>query len=659
MEAHIPTKNITSRYNLPWFNARLKRMNRKLHKLYNKQRTTASEHDKTVYKKYRTTYKKEIRHAESDYISSNMSDNFHQNTKKFWKIVKSKRVDTNGIPPLKHGSGTSNDSKEKAEILNKYFESVYTQENTKNIPVLNSDPTPDIDNITISEEGVHKLLLNLQPNKASGPDHVPARILKECANELAPILASFFTQTLNTGQLPSDWLMSHISPIFKKGNRSLPSNYRPIALTSICCKLLEHIISSHIMSHLDRYNILNDSQHGFRKRRGCDTQLLLTTSDLAYSMDKKKQVDAVLLDFSKAFDRVPHTRLLYKLRHYGITGKLHSWIETFLTSRKQRVMLEGALSSSVDVTSGVPQGTVLGPLCFLVYINDMPDCVSPGTKSRLFADDGFVSREINSQNDKITFQKDLDALTKWSSDWQMSFNIKKCFIMHFTTKKHPNITPYKLCGITLETSNSHPYLGITFNNDLKWSTHINNTTNSCKKVIGVIRRNFKTCTPDVKSRLYLSLVQPKLEYGSVAWSPMTKQETHQLDMVQRTAARMCLNDYSRYSSVTSMLQSLNWQSLDTRRKITRLSMMFKISHNLVDINWSDHLCKPQRQLKHTHSLTYQRRNVNSTVLESSFFPWTTKLWNDLPHELLDSPKLSTFKTGLNNHFGIITTHNSI
>ena len=169
---------------------------------------------------------------------------------------------------------------------------------------------------------------------------------------------------------------------------------------------------------------------------------------------------------------------------------------------------------------------------------------------------------------------------------------------------------------------------------------------ACKRVIGVVRRNFKSCSRDIKSKLYLSLVQPKLEYGSAAWHPITKQDSHRLDMIQRSAARMCMNDYSRESSVTEMLNDLKWTSLENRRTITRLILMFKISHNLVDIDWQDHLTKPKRLLKNTHALSYQRQQSRTRIRELSFFPWTTKAWNGLPHGILDSTKLTSFKTEL-------------
>jgi hypothetical protein len=286
-----------------------------------------------------------------------------------------------------------------------------------------------------------------------------------------------------------------------------PSNYGPISLTSVVCKLLEHVIHRHIMFHLERYNILSDSQHGFRKKRGCDTQLLITVNKIAKSIEKGKQIDGVLLDFSKAFDQVPHQRLLLKLKHYGITGNILTWISTFLTTRSQKVVLEGVSSTSANVISGVPQGTVLGPLLFLLYVNDIPSYVS--SQTRLFADDGLLYREINTTSDAASLQKDLDSFCIWEKEWEMKFNVDKCFIVHMTTKKKPKIHNYN--GKPLLATDNHPYLGLILSSDCKWSSHINKVTTSAKQTIGVIRRNFKSCSREVKSKLYQSLVRPKME----------------------------------------------------------------------------------------------------------------------------------------------------
>ena len=235
--------------------------------------------------------------------------------------------------------------------------------------------------------GVAKLLWELKPHKAPGPDGIPNTVLKTCADQFAPALWAIYQRSQDSGSLPPDWLQGNISCAFKKGNRHAPENYCPISLTSVPCKILDHIICCHILSHLETHNILTNLNHGFRTGFSCETQLLTTIHDFLTSFDSSKQVDIAILDFSKAFDTVPHDRLLYKLDNNGIIGPLHQWLSGFLTQRLMRVVLEGTSSETTSVDSEVPQGTVLGLLLFLCNINDLPSAVSVKSQVRLFADD--------------------------------------------------------------------------------------------------------------------------------------------------------------------------------------------------------------------------------------------------------------------------------
>ncbi|KAI8480025.1 hypothetical protein Bbelb_422330 [Branchiostoma belcheri] len=309
------------------------------------------------------------------------------------------------------------------------------------------------------------MLQGLNPSKASGPDQIPPWFLKLTVSEIAPVLTNIFQHSLNTAEIPKDWRDANICAIFKKGDRAVPSNYRPVSLTCISCKLLEHIIHSQIMKHLEIYSILTDYQHGFRAKRSTETQLILTVHDIAGALNSKPQVDLAILDFTKAFDKVPHGRLISKLEYYGIQGPTLNWLKAFLTNREQTVVVEGKASAPVKVASGVPQGTVLGPLLFLLYINDLPYQLDSNV--RLFADDCLLYVELSTQTDSQLLQKDLNTLEEWQSKWLMQFNPEKCYIMHITNKRTPHATSYQFCGQALATTKTHPYLGVTLTSGLK------------------------------------------------------------------------------------------------------------------------------------------------------------------------------------------------
>ena len=294
-------------------------------------------------------------------------------------------------------------------LNNRQFQSVFVKEDHKiPVPKLGDTTAPTIGDLKITTKGVEKQLSTLNINKASGPDQIPNIFLKQTAKESASVLAALFTQSLQTGNLPDDWLSANVSPIFKKGDRGLASNYRPVYLTCVCCKLMEHILVRHMLRHFDDKKIISDKQHGFRKGHSCETQLITTVNDLLASADVGNRMDIAILDFSKAFDMVSHRRLMSKLDHYGIRGNIHKWISSFLNNRNQKVVIDGYSSDTISVDSGVPQGSVLGPILFLVFINDLPDLVK--SQCRLFADDCLLYNEIQTSNDSLQLQKDLKLL---------------------------------------------------------------------------------------------------------------------------------------------------------------------------------------------------------------------------------------------------------
>ena len=286
------------------------------------------------------------------------------------------------------------------------------------------------------------------------------------------------------------WNDANVCPLFKKGDKTIASNYRPISLTCILCKVLEYIVASNLVTHLDSHNLLYDLQHGFRAKRSCETQLVMLVEDMSRNAMQGRQTDLILLDFSKAFDKVSHEKLLYKLHQYGVRGHVLHWIKAFLSNRTQTVVLK---SSQVAVTSGVPQGSVLGPILFLVFINNLPDDIR--SKVRLFADDTAVYLAVSNLEDAKQLQEDLDRLGDWSLKWDMEFNPSKCTVIHVTRSKYPVPSQYILYDHVLESVSSTKYLGVTINDHLNWNDHVQNTVTSASKTLGFIKRNVRTKDP--------------------------------------------------------------------------------------------------------------------------------------------------------------------
>ena len=467
------------------------------------------------------------------------------------------------------------------------------------------------------------------------------------AVELAPILRDLYQSSVDRGEVPIQWKEANITALYKKGSRADASNYRPVSLTVVVCKILKHIIHSHVMDHLEQFNILTDQQHGFRAKRSTETQLILTNHDIAKELNAKNEVDVAILDFSKAFDKVPHRRLIHKLNYYGITGSLQNWFQSFLTDRTQRVLVDGQASDAAPVISGVPQGTVTGPLLFLLYINDLPAKLQ--STCRLFADDCLIYTPISTSGDSSVLQKDLRSLEKWQEDWLMRFNPSKCATMSIAARA-PTKRIYNFCGQQLESVTSHPYLGVEITNNLSWGVQTSLCIKKAQKTLGVLKRNLADCNLEVKSTAYQALVRPLLEYATSAWDPREKCNINALEKVQIQAARFCMKEYSKLpGTVTQLMVDLGWQSLSTRRRIARVTMFYKMVNGLVAIDPSNYVTKATRQTR-GNGQKYQTARWNVTAWRDSFFPTTVKDWNELPTSVVNCATLDSFKNAVRDFY---------
>jgi hypothetical protein len=408
------------------------------------------------------------------------------------------------------------------------------------------------------------------------------------------------------------------------------------------------------MDHFDNWNILTDKQHGFRSRRSCESQLIITIDALAKSLAKGEQVDVILLDFSKTFDKVPHHRLLHKLDYYGVRGNTWKWVQDFLNKRTQKVLLDGVTSSCADVISRVPQGTVMGPLLFLTFINDLPEHTTSDV--RLFADDCLLYRHIRNDEDAAALQNDLTSLQQWEETWQMQFHPQKCNVIHVTNKRKSITHSYKLHDHIREVMENSKYLGVTINNKLNWTQHITNIKGKASRTLGFLQRNLGGCKSNVKSTAYTTMVRPTLEYAGTVWEPHHQVHIRSLEGVQRRAARFVSgNFYDRTPGcVTAMINQLKWEPLEYRRLTSRLVMFYKITHDLIDINAPSYLLPGDARTRGANR--YRQPATDKDIYKFSFFPRTTTDWNRLPETTTSANTIESFRMQLSSSQAAYFTH---
>uniref|UniRef100_A0A8C3F3S5 Reverse transcriptase domain-containing protein n=1 Tax=Chrysemys picta bellii TaxID=8478 RepID=A0A8C3F3S5_CHRPI len=352
----------------------------------------------------------------------------------FFKYIRSRKPAKQPVGPLddRDTKGALKDDKVIAEKLNGFFASVFTAEDVREIPkpepAFVGDKSEELSQIEVSLEEVLELIDKLNSNKSPGPDGIHPRVLKELKCEVAELLTKVCNLSFKSASVPNDWKLANVTPIFKKGSRGDPGNYRPVSLTLVPGKLVETIVKNKIVRHTEKHKLLSNSQHGFCKGKSCLTNLLEFFEGVNKHVDKGDPVDIVYLDFQKAFDKVPHQTLLSKVSGHGIKGKVLSWIENWLKDREQRIGINGKFSEWRGVTSGVPQGSVLGPILFNLFINDLEKGVN--SEVAKFADDTKLLKIVKTKADCDELQKDLTKLSDWATKWQMKFNVDKCKVIH-------------------------------------------------------------------------------------------------------------------------------------------------------------------------------------------------------------------------------------
>lgn len=579
---------------------------------------------------------------------NNICDQSKTNPKMFWSHIRRNLKTKTSVAPLVGSSDceAKYSDQDKANILQNQFCSVFTDEPDGDMPCFNKRTDSEIANINITTEIVEKEIKRLNPTKAFGPDEMSPKMLKEIVHHISEPLAIIIRKTLEDGCLPADWKMAHVTPIYKKGAKEIAANYRPVSLTSIICKMTETIIRNEIMVHLDREGIFSSKQYGFINNRSTTTQLLNYLDFCCDAISNKDVVDCIYFDFAKAFDTVPHRRLLWKLESYGIKGKTLDWIKAFLMERQQLVKVNGVESYIGRVTSGIPQGSVLGPLLFVIYINDLPDEVI--SEIAMFADDTKIFRKVDSINDSFLIQHDIETLEKWSEDWLLKFHPDKCHVLtigRFSDIKHAH--PYKLHGEELEHVFSEKDLGVIIDSELSFEQHISEKVMKANSIMGLIRRSFTYLDSKVFRSLYVSFVRPHLEYAQVVWSPKLRKYVNMIEKVQRRATKLVDGFWNL--PYEERLRLLDLPTLEFRRMMSDMVEVFKHLHVYDVSTIPDRFTlrtRPSR--KHAFQLlpNFSKDGVWGAQTKSFYFR-CINTWNDLPNEVVNSPSVSVFKNRLN------------
>ena len=456
-----------------------------------------------------------------------LSNCFRTAAKKFWQWVTSIRRYRMSLPPIFNGDTTVTNDHARADVFNKYFYSVFADEDCSDLSSLRtaSKLSSIVESITFTTQDVYQELLQLNLNKACGPDLLTPQILKRSADFICESLCNLFNQSMSMGLLPKDWTTANVVPIHKKGDRRVAANYRPISLTSIVVKIMERIICRKLTEVLEKSNRLSDAQFGFRSHCSTVSLLLSAVHDWSLCLELRSSVHCVLLDFAKAFDSVAHEHLLLKLQLLGIDGKLLQWIRSFLTHRWQRVVVNGAYSDWLSVKSGVPQGSVLGPLLFLLYIDDLHSVVKH-SKLKLYADDVTLYKEIKCESDCKLLQEDLDCICDWADKWQLRLNASKCDAFLISNKRKKISYDYFINRSLLSWKSSVKYLGVFFQSNLSWSHHCKYVAAKASKSLNFLRHTLWGATTEAKSMVYKSLVRPSLEYACTLLYGISMESSH-------------------------------------------------------------------------------------------------------------------------------------
>ena len=604
--------------------------------------------------KNRKKYKKAAKALKMQTISNQEKEELKivnsKNLGSFYKYVNICSVHKTGIGPLKNAAGkVVLENGDKAELLNSYFTSVCINDNGAS-PALPSgtEDADTLNDISFRPEQIRRSIKKFKNKTSSGPDGLPNMLFKQLSHQLAYPLAVIFNIIMLAGNVPEIWKQAIVTPIFKKGTSSNPKNYRPISLTCVGSKIFESIIKNALVPFLERKHLLSHNQHGFRSKHSTCLNLIECVNDWTGNLDSKIDTLIAHIDFARAFDSVSLPKLLHKLKWAGISENLLACIKSLLQGRTQRVKIENSLSTSLPVTSGVPQGSVLGPILFIFCINDINEVVVPPSTSKLYADDVKAFCPASNDTDLKAFNETLRNITDWATTWQLPISTEKSRWLLVTNKKAETTMNFhfELAKKPLPRVTEVIDLGINFNSRLNFSNHISAIIAQAKQRLFLMKKSFRSRNSPILIVAFKTYIIPILEYCSPVWNPHTLQDVRRIESVQRLFTKK-LPGFEGLS-YPARLEKAQLSTLELRRMRADLCLCYNIVHQNVDSAVSNFFEIEPSSLTRGHSWKLKSSVPRLDSRLHFFSHRITRVWNSLSEKTVSANSISSFKARLDS-----------
>jgi hypothetical protein len=659
---YIPNKVVTVRpWDKPFYNGYLRRLRRAKDRAHRRAKYDNTSEAWQIFRSHRNHYFSEIKRLKSETeirLLVDLGESIMSNPRRWWSLSKKLLHNkTTSVPSLNVENNILSGDLEKAEAFNSYFVQCSTLDDSESV-LPNEYPllTPNtLDTLKTSVTDVRNCLSKLDPSKAFGPDGVSPRLLKEGAHQLSTSLCKLFNTSLQNGVFPSIWKRANVIPLHKKNDKSCITNYRPVSLLSSVGKTMERIVFKSLFEYFQANFLISVWQSGFIPGHSTVTHLVEIYHTFCQAISEGKEIRVVFCDVSRAFDRVWHQGLLFKLEKCGIAGTLLTWLRHYLHERYQRVVLNGQMSSWALVMAGVPQGSVLGTLLFLIYLNDITHVVKH-CQIRMFADDTSLFIEVDDRVEAANkVNEDLTAISLWAKSWLVTFSPPKSESLIISNKtrieEHP---PIYMDGRVLTEVTHHKHVGVTISRDLSWNKHISSIENRARSVLNRMSQYKYTLTRRSLERIYFAYIRPIMEYADIVWAGGNVTDLDKLEMVQKDAARVVTGATARCST-SLLMDDTGWSTLSCRRRNHRLALFYQIVNGLSPPYLGDLL--PDRvgdrtryALRRSNDLTMPM--CRTSTFAKSFLPNMVNEWNGLSLEEKSVSSLAIFKSLLRN----ITRH---